>query len=309
MNTPNPRSRKAVATLLAAVIIGPVVGLGPAATATASSAPDLTAADVRQQERTKAVAVHVLKGLFEDGDLSLANRYIRPDYIEHSPSAADGREPLKEFVRAWVARYPDLKYDVKRVLAEGNMVLVHSNVVAEPGTQGQAVVDIFRFQGGRMAEHWDVLQDVPETTVSGNDMFSTVSSPRTNRPGTSWATASNKRLVTAYFDRLLVAKDPGAVKYLASKHHQHSPAVPNGSAGLREFVTSFFQKFPELTVERKRVVAEGDLVAVHSHYRLNPADRGQSVIDVFRVRNRKIVEHRDVMQGVPETSANDNTMF
>jgi Uncharacterized protein conserved in bacteria len=59
----------------------------------------------------------------------------------------------------------------------------------------------------------------------------------------------------------------------------------------------------------KRVIAEGDLVAVHSHTVNAPGERGQAVVDLFRVRNARIVEHWDVVQDVPETSANDNTMF
>ena len=65
-----------------------------------------------------------------------------------------------------------------------------------------------------------------------------------------------------------------------------------------------------MVVERKRVIAEGDLVAIHAHYRTSLEDRGQSVVDIFRVgRDGKIVEHWDVGQDVPATSANDNTMF
>jgi predicted SnoaL-like aldol condensation-catalyzing enzyme len=121
-------------------------------------------------------------------------------------------------------------------------------------------------------------------------MFSTVSHPRTNQPGPRWKTAASQRVAAAYFDTLLID-------------------IPSGSAGLREQFTAFFQQFPQLIVERKRVVAEGDIVAIHAHYRLNPDDRGQSVVDIFRVRDGKVVEHWDVVQDVPATSANDNTMF
>jgi hypothetical protein len=71
----------------------------------------------------------------------------------------------------------------------------HGNVANEPGTCGIALVDMFRIQDGMIAEHWDILQDVPETTANGNDMFSTVSEPRTSEPGprmagTSWPRSS-----------------------------------------------------------------------------------------------------------------------
>ena len=70
--------------------------------------------------------------------------------------------------------------------------------------------------------------------------------------------------------------NPDAVKYLAPEYYQHNPTIPNGSAGLRELFTHFFRQFPNLTVERKRVIAERDYVAIHAHYRLNPEDRGQA---------------------------------
>jgi predicted SnoaL-like aldol condensation-catalyzing enzyme len=307
-------SRTAVALLVTATVA--VVGAcapAPAAPAPSASATGQTVADWESNpdplERNKGMAVHVLKRLFEDGDLSVADRYIRRDYIQHNPNAADGTEPLKEFVRGETARNPDLQYNVARVLAEGDMVLVHGNVVNQPGTRGIALVDMFRIQDGMIAEHWDILQDVPETTANGNDMFGTVSEPRTNEPGPREQTQASKDLAVRYFDRLMVEKDPGAVEYLAPEYHQHNPTIPSGSAGLREMFGAFFQQTPTLIVERHRVIAEGNIVAIHARYRLNPEDRGQSVVDIFRVLNGKIVEHWDVIQAVPETSANDNTMF
>jgi len=71
----------------------------------------------------------------------------------------------------------------------------------------------------------------------------------------------------------------------------------------------FVQQFPEVNLEIQRMVAEGDLVVTHSHLTTGPQDRGSAVMDIFRLEQGKIVEHWDVMQPVPETSANDNTMF
>lgn len=305
MRTRGAPFRKVVATVLAAVTVGGMAGIVPAASAS-SPADSWHTGSVR-----KAVVVKVLKRLFEDGDTSVVDRHIRPDYIQHNPLAPNGTAALKAFAGPLATQFPDLKYDIKRVFAEGDLVLAHSNVVLTPGTRGTAVVDIFRFdRDGRIAEHWDVAQQVPATSVSGNDMFSTVSSPRTNQPGPRWWTASSKATVTGYFDQLVVRKDTDAVGYLAPEYHQHNPAIPSGSAGLREMFAALFEQFPQMTVERKRVVAQGDLVAVHAHYRTSPGERGQAVVDIFRVRpDGKIVEHWDVVQDVPETSANDNTMF
>lgn len=326
-NSTSRLPRKAIATLLAAATVGAVAGFAPAATATATaSAPshsglglglDAPYTSPATQERNKRVAVLVLTQLFEEGNLKVADRYISEDYIQHNPAAPNGREAIKNFIRDWTARFPDHQYNVKRVLAQGNLVLVHSNPVYEPGTRGTAVVDIFRFdpRSGMIAEHWDTVQDVPATTVNGNDMFGTVSNPHTNQPsGPRWSTALSEKIATSYFDTLLVDKNPDAVRYLAPEYYQHNPTIPSGSAGLREQFTNFFRQFPNLIVERKRVIADKDYVAIHAHYRLSPEDRGQSVVDIFRVAKQKngelkIIEHWDAVQDVPATSANDNTMF
>jgi len=68
-------------------------------------------------------------------------------------------------------------------------------------------------------------------------------------------------------------------------------------------------QFPELHLDIKRALAEEDLVFTHSHLHLKPGDRGMSVADIWRIADGRIVEHWDVVQEVPEASANDNTMF
>ncbi|MGW1745618.1 nuclear transport factor 2 family protein [Streptomyces sp. NPDC002092] len=258
----------------------------------------------------KAVAAGVLKGVFERGDTAVVDRFVRPDYIQHNPLAPDGAEMLKNLAVSVHKQFPHAEYDIKRVISEGDLVLVHSNVVLTPGTRGSAVFDIFRFQGGKIAEHWDVGQAVPEKSVNGNDMFSTVSRPRTEQPGPGCLTAYNKKLVTAAFDQLLVKKDLSAIdRYWGPEYDQHNPDIADGVEGVRSGLGAYFKQFPQLTVTPKRVIAEGDLVAVHSHYVNAPGERGQAIVDLFRVRGGKIVEHWDVIQDVPATSANGNGMF
>ncbi|MFF4502903.1 nuclear transport factor 2 family protein [Streptomyces sp. NPDC001401] len=258
----------------------------------------------------KAVAARVLKGVFERGDTAVVDRFVRPDYIQHNPLAPDGAETLKNLAVSVHKQFPDAKYDIKRVISEGDLVLVHSNVVLTPGTRGSAVFDIFRFQDGKIAEHWDVGQSVPDKSANGNDMFSTVSWPRTEQPGPGFLTAYNKKLVTAAFDQLLVKKDLSAIdRYWGPEYDQHNPNIADGVAGVKSGLGAYFKQFPQLTVTPKRVIAEGDLVAVHSHYVNAPGERGQAIVDLFRVRCGKIVEHWDVIQDVPATSANGNGMF
>ncbi|GKQ39062.1 nuclear transport factor 2 family protein [Streptomyces sp. A012304] len=304
-----PARRTLVAAFAAAALAVPVAATPAIAATPGAAAHHAGYDDQARLAYQKYVAARVLKGVFEQGDTEVVDRYVRPDYIQHNPLAPDGAETLKNLGKAVHQQFPDAEYGIKRVISEGDLVLVHSNVVLTPGTRGQAVFDIFRFQGGKIAEHWDVGQDVPES-ANGNDMFSTVSWPQTEEPGAPWLTARNERLVTQAFDQLIVRKDLSAIdRYWGSEYHQHNPNIADGVEGAKSGLGAYFKAFPQLKVTPKRVIAEGDLVAVHSHYVNAPGERGQAVVDLFRVRGGKIVEHWDVLQGVPATSANDNGMF
>ena len=73
---------------------------------------------------------------------------------------------------AWLrAQYPDLKLDIKRVIAEGDMIITHSHLDLEPGNPGRALADFFRLENGKVVEHWDVIQDVPAESANDNGMF------------------------------------------------------------------------------------------------------------------------------------------
>ncbi|MBD3729322.1 MAG: nuclear transport factor 2 family protein [Sphingomonadales bacterium] len=98
-------------------------------------------------------------------------------------------------------------------------------------------------------------------------------------------------------------------RWVAPGYRQHNPNAPDGAAAAVAFLQPFFDANPQMRYTVKRVFGSDGLVAVHYHWQLNPEDRGTAVVDIFRVADCKIVEHWDVIQPVPETSANDNTMF
>jgi predicted SnoaL-like aldol condensation-catalyzing enzyme len=102
---------------------------------------------------------------FRAGDTDAFDELIVEDYRQHNPLAGDGRQAVKDFF----ARFGPVDVDVYRVIADGDLVAVHSHYK----TLNSAAVDIFRFnEEGKIIEHWDVLQQVPTATASGNDMFS-----------------------------------------------------------------------------------------------------------------------------------------
>jgi len=118
--------------------------------------------------------------------------------------------------------------------------------------------------------------------------------------------ANAKELVSGYMDEVWVRRNTEAVsKYVsADTFIQHNAHLDNGLEALAGFLPHLFNNMmPEGTWEVKRVIAEGDMVVVHSLAKPTPAALGMAVVDIFRVEGDKIVEHWDVTTDVPETTA------
>lgn len=122
---------------------------------------------------------------------------------------------------------------------------------------------------------------------------------------------ANKKIVRDFYELAFNQHKPteAAKRYIGNRYIQHNPQVPDGAPAFYEYFESFFVAHPRSCVEIKRVIAEGNLVVLHLRSRIDDQDRGRAIVDIFRVENGKIVEHWDVIQNVPEKSANGNTMF
>ena len=121
---------------------------------------------------------------------------------------------------------------------------------------------------------------------------------------------ANKKTVLEFYEAGLNKKDfEAASKYFGPKYIQHNPGAPDGIEGFKAFIALRKEKFPNAHSDIKRIFADGDYVILHVHNVPNPGDRGSAIVDIFRLENGKIVEHWDVVQPIPEKTANTNTMF
>src|SRR5882757_4928317 len=136
----------------------------------ALAAPSACAADAQQEANRQAVLAFYDKALNQkDADAAIA--YMGDRYVQHNPNAADGPEGFRKFIAFLREKFPNSRSEIKRSFVDGDYVILHVHAVREPGTRGNAIVDIFKLEKGKIVEHWDAVQPIPEKSANTNGMF------------------------------------------------------------------------------------------------------------------------------------------
>jgi predicted SnoaL-like aldol condensation-catalyzing enzyme len=136
-----------------------------------TASPNAFAADAKQMEDNKKTVAALYDAVLNQKDFDKASQYLGSRYTQHNPVAADGPEGLKGFIAFLKDKFPNNKSEIKRIFADGDYVIVHVHAVREPGTRGNAIIDIFKLENGKVVEHWDVVQPIPEKSANTNGMF------------------------------------------------------------------------------------------------------------------------------------------
>ena len=122
-------------------------------------------------EQKKATVLAFYETALNQRDADAAIQYVGSQYRQHNPLVADEYAGQREYL-AWIQEnFPESHSKILRVIADGDYVLLHVHRMRTPGTRGDAIVDIFRLQDGKIAEHWDAIQPIPETSANANTMF------------------------------------------------------------------------------------------------------------------------------------------
>lgn len=257
---------------------------------TANAAPQTSQQEMPMAPHQKEQVVELLKSIQTGDPKPVA--YLNPgNYIQHNLAVGDG---LAGF-GAVLQQLPkgSAKVNTVRVFQDGNYVFTHTDYDFFGPKIG---FDIFRFEDGRIVEHWDNLQEKPAAPSPGGHTM--IDGPTAVRDLTN--TEANKTLVRTFVDEILVN---GRMEKLAGyfdgdRYIQHNPQIGDGLSGLGKALQAMAQQGVTMKYDRiHKVLGEGNFVLVVSEGSF--AGRPTSFYDLFRVESGKIAEHWDTIEAIP----------
>lgn len=233
---------------------------------------------MQQEAKNKAIILDFYRRAVGQGDIAFVEEIIADGYIQHSKGVKPGKAGLLEAL-AYLKQMPKPATTTKpfmRLIAEGEYVV--TNMAFSWDDAQKVVVDIFRFENGKVAEHWDAMRDVPETTLNGNALMD---GPMPN--GYVSLTVANKQIAREFCEQVLINRKLDQLPdFVAEDLIQHIPEIPNGLAGLRNYLQHNSNQHSIQIV--CQVIGEGDFVVVQSE------GKDLMAYDIFRLDNGKIIE-------------------
>ncbi|MBE1285285.1 MAG: hypothetical protein GJ676_18375 [Rhodobacteraceae bacterium] len=253
----------------------------------------------------KELVLALFTAAFADHDPDVARQMVTPDYVQHNPQVPTGADGLAGLIP--LVEQSGMTVTTHRVIAEGDMVVLHNTFDNADafGAPSLAAFDVFRVENGKVAEHWDNLQPIPDTTASGRGMTDGATEiTDLDR------TEENKALVLGFVQDVLGGAAPENVtRYMDPEvYMQHNPMIDDGLAGLMAAIEAFAAQGQVITkFEPQFAVAEGNFVFVASDAIMG--GEPWAFFDLWRVEDGKIVEHWDVVSPIPEQMAHQNGKF
>ena len=246
----------------------------------------------KRLENAKALYIEGIR----DGDyVEAIHKYAGERYTQHSTPVKDGTEGFIEFFADFVERNPDRDIEIVRGFEDGQYVFLHAVQHLNGGESRWVTADIFDTDDqARMIEHWDIISEWVDETVSGHTQ-----TDGPTEPTDPDKTEENKALVARFVSEVLkdgeLARLPDFIS--TEMYVQHNPQVGDGLGGLGDFVESLRRQGATMRYEEiHNVVGCGSFVAVLS--KMDLAGTKMAVIDLFRVEDGLIVEHWDVMEEI-----------
>lgn len=122
-------------------------------------------------EKNKQNAISFYRTAYEGNPRKAIETYVGNEYIQHNPDVADGLNGFIEYFERMQKEYPDKSIEFVRCIAEGDLVALHTHQTW-PGNDQYVTMDFFRFdENGKICEHWDAIQQIPEKSANPNTMY------------------------------------------------------------------------------------------------------------------------------------------
>ena len=122
-------------------------------------------------EKNKVNAIEFYRMAYDGNPRKAVELFVGEEYIQHNPLVGDGPEPFIKYFERMGNEYPEKSIEFVRAIAEGDLVALHTHQTW-PGNEEYVTMDFFRFdEKGKIVEHWDAMQQIPETTANGNTMY------------------------------------------------------------------------------------------------------------------------------------------
>jgi predicted SnoaL-like aldol condensation-catalyzing enzyme len=255
---------------------------------------------MKKQSDNKEIALSFYKDVVGRRDTVLASEIIEENYIQHNPQVKTGRAGVIEAIE-YLKKIPAPPTGgpspIRRVIADGDFVALH--LVVDMMGKRKYVIDLFRLEGGKLAEHWDAVQDEP----ADEHELSMIDGPMVVKD--HHLTEVNKEIVQAFTRSILEGDGHAKVsEWVSDGLVQHDPQIGQGTKGLQDLLVGHA---PFKWKKVHRIVGEGNMVVVQSEVVV--AEKTFVRYDLFRLSDRRIVEQWSVQQAIPEVMMHENGMI
>ncbi|MQB10799.1 hypothetical protein DXT96_13180 [Agrobacterium sp. ICMP 6402] len=149
---------------IAAFALVPALAAAPVLAQTANR-------DLAQEEANRKLVIEFYDTVFNKHDVEKGAVVVADSYKQHNPNVPDGKKPFVDYFTGFFKENPQSKARIVRSATDGDLVYLHIHSTESDGDRGRAIVDIFRVTDGKITEHWDVIQPVPEKAANNNTMF------------------------------------------------------------------------------------------------------------------------------------------
>ena len=252
------------------------------------------------EKSNKTIVLEAYKYIIGQCNTELIDTYISDNYKQHSPTVKDGRAGLTEMIGflKMIPRTGETASPIVRAIEDGDLVAVHLDI-AFMGKR-MAVIDIFRVEDGKLAEHWDAAQEYP---IGMNSVITITNGPAIIEQGAD--TSKNKLLVKRFFAEAFEKRNLAlATEHLSAGYTEHALEILLSAGKETVFLNARMEAGQTKT---HRILGEGDFTVVQSEGIIENIPF--VFYDIFRIENNKIAEHWSVQQQVPTAMAHSNGMI